>query len=464
MAGRLTLLLALTSLLTVDPSAPRARAASLDPSAWRGDAKLLVAAIDSFHPQPPRWRRRAALDPAAAALDARLPGLRYDQAVFEFSRLLGMLEDGHSRLGHSTLPSHGRPALTPLPGPGFDATYPFECEVFADGLWIVGASAEQAGLSGARVVAINGMPVGAVVAALAPAIPADNAMWTLNMLPAYLRSPGYLAAAGVSPGPTAPLKLGLLDARGRRREVVVAPARPDSSARWTAADAGIRAPMPLTRRLPGPFSFADLGDSSRSVFVRIRAIVDEPGGERMDQFVARLFAHIDSLGTRRLILDLRGNGGGNNYLNQPLVHALIRRPELDRTGRLFVIVDRGTFSAAVSLAADLQRETHALFVGEPTGGAPNSPGDPARVTLPGSGLVVRISTVLWNGSDPRDPREFIAPDLPAMPAWADWLAHRDPALAAIEAYRLPPDAPDLPPNTQWGAKSQLEAQVPSIAW
>jgi hypothetical protein len=86
------------------------------------------------------------------------------------------------------------------------------------------------------------------------------------------------------------------------------------------------------------------------------------------------------------------------------------------------------------------------------------------VTLPRSGLVVRISTVLWNGSDPRDPRKFIAPDLPAMPAWGDWLAHRDPAFAAIEAYRLPPDAPDLPPNTHWGAKSQLEAQVPRISW
>jgi hypothetical protein len=173
---------------------------------------------------------------------------------------------------------------------------------------------------------------------------------------------------------------------------------------------------------------------------------------------------VDSLGARRLILDLRGNGGGNNYLNQPLVHALIRRPELDRTGRLFVVVDRGTFSAAVSLAADLQRETHALFVGEPTGAAPNSPGDPAHVTLPASGLVVRISTVLWQGSDPRDPRTFIAPDLPALPTFADWLAHRDPALAAIEAYHPPEHPADPPPNTRWGSREQLEAKLPRIAW
>ena len=48
-----------------------------------------------------------------------------------------------------------------------------------------------------------------------------------------------------------------------------------------------------------------------------------------------------------------------------------------------------------------------------------------------AGLVVRISTVLWQGSDPRDPRRFIAPDLPASSRWSDWLTHRDPALDSI---------------------------------
>jgi hypothetical protein len=77
--------------------------------------------------------------------------------------------------------------------------------------------------------------------------------------------------------------------------------------------------------------------------------------------------------------------------------------------------------------------------------------------------VVRISTVLWQGSDPRDPRAFIAPDIPAMPTWAEWFGHRDPALVAIDAYR-PPATPDTPPNTHWGSRTQLEAQVPHIAW
>lgn len=464
MTGRPPRFLALIATIALVIFAPCARAASLDPAAWRGDARFLVAAVDSIHPQPYRWYRRAAWDSAAADLEGRLPTLRYGQAVSGFSQLLGMLRDGHSRLDQLELPSHGRPTLAPLPGPGFDADYPIEFEVFADGLWIVRATAAYSDLLGTHAVAIDRMPVAKAVAALAPVIPPDNPMWTLNALPAFLRSPGYVSAAGLAHDPAAPLQLTLVDARGHRREATVRPEHADSTARWITADANVRSPLPLTRGLSGPFAFADMNDSARTVFVRIRAIVNEPGGEPFAKFVERLFAHVDSLGSRRLILDLRGNGGGNNYLNQPLVHALIMRPALDRTGRLFVIVDRGTFSAAVNLAADLQRETHALFVGEPTGGAPNSPGDPAHVRLPASGLVVRISTVLWQGSDPRDPRAFIAPDLPAMPAWADWFGHRDPALAAIDTYRRAMSGPDTPPNTHWGSRAQLEAQVPRIAW
>ena len=442
-------------------AATRARGATSEPSAWRGDARFMVAAVDSVHPRPYRYFKRAQWDSAAADLESRLPGLRADQAVAGFSRLLGMLRDGHSRLDQLQLPNHGRPALQPLSWPGFDTEYPVDFEVFADGLWVVGATAAHANLTGAHVIALDGKPIADVVAALSPLIPSDNPMWTLRVLPSYLRCPGYLAAAGLSTDPSAPLMLTLARNKGGRRNLTIPAERPDSSASWLAADRDVSTPLPLTRALPYPFAFADLNDST--VFARIQAIVSEPGHEGLPAFVTRLFAHMDSLGSPRLVLDLRGNGGGNGYLNQSLIHAILRRPALDRPGRLFAIIDRGTFSAATQLTADLERETHAVFVGEPTGAAPDSPGDPAHVTLPASGLVVRISTVLWNGSDPRDPRAFIAPDVPVAATFADWMAHRDRALEAIARYKVPAN-PDVPPNQHWGNPAKLKATPPHIAW
>ena len=426
--------------------------------------RLLVAAVDSLHPSPYRRCGRAAWDSAAADLERRLPTLRHEQAVAGVSSLLALLADGHTRLDQLRLPSHGRPALQALAGPGFERTYPLEFEVFSDGLRIVSAPAAHAGLLGAHILSIGDAPVAQAVAALSPMIPADNPMWVLRALPAFLRSPGYLCAAGLIGSPTDPLKLTFVDERGKQRVARLNAEAADSTLRWISADRGVSSPLPLTRALSRPFEFTHLDDSTRTVFARIRSITNEPGGAKFADHVARLLARADSLGSRRLVLDLRGNGGGDNYLNQPLVHGILMRPALNRPGGLFVIVDRGTFSAAVSLAADLQRETRAFFVGEPTGAAPNSPGDPVRVRLPASGLVVKVSTVLWSGSDPRDPRTFIAPDIAAMSSWSDWLHHRDPAMTAIERFVPPPDAAAHPPNTRWGSRSQLGARIPEVAW
>src|SRR5262249_52995766 len=159
------------------------------------------------YPRPLRARGHAALDSAAAALERALPTMRPDQAVGGFARLLAFLGDGHSRLDQVRLPNHGRPVLASLSVPGVEHSYPIECDVFADGLWIVRATAAHRDLLGARVVAVAGRRPDEALAALAPFISADNPMWRLHVFGAYLRSPGYLAAAGLASGPAAPLRL-----------------------------------------------------------------------------------------------------------------------------------------------------------------------------------------------------------------------------------------------------------------
>src|SRR5262249_40597096 len=152
-----------------------------------------------------------------------------------------------------------------------------------DGLWIIGATPAHANLTGAHVIAIDGKPVADVVAALSPFIPSDNSMWTLRVPPSYLRCPGYLAAAGVAPGRTAPLTRTLARNKGGRRNLAIEAEAPDSSATWLAADRDVVTPLPLTRALPYPFAFASLDDST--VFARIQAIVSEPGHEGLPAFV-----------------------------------------------------------------------------------------------------------------------------------------------------------------------------------
>jgi C-terminal processing protease CtpA/Prc len=158
-------------------------------------------------------------------------------------------------------------------------------------------------------------------------------------------------------------------------------------------------------------------------------VQDDPN-ETLATFCTRLFDYIDEAEADRLVIDLRRNTGGNNYLNQPLIHALLRCERVNRPGHLFVLASPTTFSAAVNAASDLERETQALFVGEPTGAGPNHFGDAELIELPRTKLRVFVSTVRWQKSDPRDARRWILPDLPAPATFADFRAGRDAALEA----------------------------------
>ncbi len=452
-------ILALACLL---PSA--APAQSNDPAEWLADVDYLLAALDTIHPAPYRVTSRDGFEAAARDLKTRLPGLSYHEAVAGIARLVALAADGHTRLGQVRLADHTRVELDLLPGEGFETEYPVMFEIFADGLYALRATEQHAGLFGKRIVAVNGQPTAEAIDRLRPFISSDNEIWVFYLAPHYLRSPAYLHVAGLISGTDADLVLTVHEDGGRRSEISVAPIAAGSAVEWIDVERrlGPNGAPPLYRRITDNYDFVHLREA-RAVYMRYREVQNKPG-ESIAQFADRLFAFVDSADVDRLIIDVRRNGGGNNYLNQPLVHGLVRNEKVNQPGKLFVITDRGTFSAAISFVGDVERNTHVLFVGEPTGSPINQYGDSRRVTLPASGLMVRISELYWQLADPRDPRPWVIPDIPAPLTFADYLAGRDPALGAILAYEYEPGTLPAQPNRNWGRPSQRQDPRPLVRW
>ena len=130
---------------------------------------------------------------------------------------------------------------------------------------------------------------------------------------------------------------------------------------------------------------------------------------------------------QRLIIDLRRNGGGNNFLFEAL-RKHVERSRFNRPGGLYVLISPQTFSAAQNATNRLERETFALFVGEPSGGSPNHYGDAQEAASSATGLAAAISTLPWFDGYPMDKRQWVAPDLPSPHLFADWREGLDPAL------------------------------------
>jgi C-terminal processing protease CtpA/Prc len=95
-----------------------------------------------------------------------------------------------------------------------------------------------------------------------------------------------------------------------------------------------------------------------------------------------------------------------------------------------VVINRGTFSSAMLNAIQLDDQTNATLLGEPTGGKPNSYGEILSFPLPHFGLSVVYSTKYFElrpGSDAPSVFPHVAIPLTA----SDYFAGIDPVLSAF---------------------------------
>lgn len=406
---------ALLALLALSPPALGRTAAT--PDDWQHDLDLLIEELEAIHPDPWFHARRADVVGAVEALRPRLPGMSWEESFVELHRIVAALRDGHTRV------QWHRNADLDL------RRVQVHYRKFPDGLYVIAAHPDVAELVGGRVLSIGSATVEEAWAGMEPLVPADND-WT-----ALDRTPRFLTYAELLVG------LGILDSRDacpieveKNGKVVraVAPSAVDHpDEEWPNVLDGVE--LPLYLRHPERAYFFEHLPEHDAVYLNFRRVRDDED-ESFADFCDRAFDYLDEHEVGRLVVDLRLNGGGNNYLNKPLIHGIIRNERVNREGRLWVIVGRTTFSAAMCGTIDLERQTEALFAGEPTGATPNHHGDAVPITLPRTGVTVSISALFWQNSDPRDVRPFLDPDLPVAVEWDDYVHGRDPVLAACLAH------------------------------
>ena len=273
---------------------------------------------------------------------------------------------------------------------------------FSDGLFVVAATQEFRSLLGAQVLQIGDRPAAAALEAIQPVISRDNDTAFRLVAPDFATIPEILSAMKITQTPSGvPFKL-----RTASGEEVTQDFRPlllNASASWIDVFEARQVARPLYLRQPEKHYWVEYLEGQRTVYARISAILDSP--ELSTALFSRdLFAFIGSHAVDRLVLDFRGSPGGNNQLFRGLLLGLIRETTINQPGKLFVLIDRGTFSAAVGAAADLRTSQIRSSLVSP----PLEPPVPGEIQ---SGSRCRIAA--WS----RGSRRFIGEtQLPTRPA------------------------------------------------
>lgn len=381
--------------------------------AWRQDIDALSAELPKRHKNAFFKRTEEQFRAAAAALRHEVPRLADHEVVVGLMKLAASLGDAHTVVaGFEAKPAFQR--------------FPIEIHIFRDGPVIVAARATQRDLIGTTLLRFGG-------------VPADEAFRRVSAVNAFENEPTYRLnvarqlpfaeiAHAVRLIPTLDrVSIDVRGADGRERSVELTPLTAGESLVGPQID---EATMPLSRQSRPAANWFEALPEKKAVYLRYNTCNDLPGLP-VSALCRQVLQAIDTGAAERLVVDLRGNGGGNSSLIAPLIRGLKWRSIWNPRIEVRVLIGRRTFSSAFMNADEMKRELGATLIGEPTGQKPNAYGEVRSFRLPRSHMTVRYSTKFWRRAAGDPPS--LEPDIRVESESADFFAPRDRALeAALE--------------------------------
>ncbi len=397
---------------------------SLTPADWQADLRFLQETVHQDYSFLFKKVTQEKFDAEVAKLDQAIPTLQDHEIVAGLSRVVALFQYGHTNIGHGM-------------GAAKYHAIPINLYQFADGIFVQAAHKDYADAVGAKVVKIEGMPVEDALQAIRPLVPVENEQYLKANGLFYLCIPEALHAQKVMSELKNSVTLTLeRDGTQFDQAITAIPMqRPrhnygfvPQTGDWLDARDNKETPLYL-KDLNKTYYFEYLPEQ-KTVYVRHSQILDDPN-ESIPTFYKRLFDFVEANDVDRLVLDVRLNGGGNNYKNKPIVTGIVRCEKINQPGKLFVIIGRRTFSACQNLVNELDNYTNAIFVGEPTSENINFYGDNRRVELPNSKIPVFLSFAWWQDKPQWENGPWLAPDIAVEMSFDDFRNNRDPVLDAV---------------------------------
>ncbi len=388
---------------------------------WHKDLKALRKQLRSLHANLFFKMTPEEFNQAVDDLEASISALQDHEIIVAMTRIVALVGDAHTRLDWEQTATSFR-------------TYPLRLYWFSNGLYVRATTADYRSALGAKLVQIGETDIDRVYASVSSLIPHDNDGWLRQRTPGYMVVPEILNALKILPD----MEKGHFvfeDDQGDRFALDVVPLSQDSPIAWLQWPDPAAVSAPLYQKNPELFYWFEYLGDSKTLYFKYN-VAANMNTRPVEVFAEQLASFVGTHPVDRFIIDMRDNGGGDSSILFRLLAGLPGRFDFNQRGHFFVVIGRNTFSSAVINAVDLKKQTQAIFVGEPTGGKPNSYGEVRTLFLPKSGLAVRYSTRFFKLLED-DPPSF-NPDITAQLSSTDYAAGQDPVWEALQTATVNP--------------------------
>jgi hypothetical protein len=322
---------------------------------------------------------------------------------------------------------------------------PLLVRIVHGGIFVLASTDGGGPAAGDEITAINGRPAFEIISALCDNLPADGVNLTRKL---YVASHLFneLYTLFVDPSPDFRLSWRRASDDSRSEIDVKGITRADLEKKARAA--GFPYVLPVEGE---PFSFSAKSPGAPGTATLTVRTFGFFGAQQSDfrTFIDQAFDTMRREGTRALVLDLRGNWGGDPAASSLLFTHLVREPtpyfaegtayyrQLAQpmppaanafSGTLIVLTDGASFSSTGHLCSLLRFHGRATFVGEESGGSWTCTDGSRDTVLPHTAIRLRSSTLAFKTAVAGMPLgRGIVPDVVVTPEIGDLVAGRDPA-------------------------------------
>ena len=397
---------------------------NLTASQWQEDLKFLQETVHQDYSFLFKKTTAKDFDAAVEKLHSEIPNLKDHEIVVGLARMVSMFKYGHTDISFRQ-------------DPFTFSQLPFNLYHFNDGVYIQGTHKDYQNALGAKVVAVESIPIQDALKAIYPVVPVENEQYFKAFGLNYLKFPEVLHAQKITSSLKSSIELTLEKdgktfkqifkalPKGERVPVSYSLVKQDGD--WLEARNQDKTPNYL-KNLDKIYYYEHLPED-KTVYVRHSQIQDDPS-ETIPDFYNKVFDFVDNNDVEKLIIDVRLNGGGNNYKNKPIITGIVETEKINKVGKLFVITGRRTFSACQNLVNEMSNYTNAIFIGEPTGENINFYGDNRTVTLPNSKIPVYLSFAWWQDKPQWENADWLAPHIAVDMSFEEYKNNEDPVLQA----------------------------------
>jgi len=384
--------------------APHPMPADTEAGRWRQDLHYLATELPRLHLNAFHSVDRQRFEQEVARIDSAIPNLTTAQIETDLRKLVAMIGDGHTAYDWT-----GKAKVEQLP---------LKLYWLSDGLFVTGADKQCHKALGSKVVEIGSTDVQTAFDEVCELIPHESDGWWLQQSAKLMTNADILFALGiVNRTDSVPFVFVTDDS-----DTLVCYLSPGGGTDLET----LPKTLPLCRTKSDEHYWSDYFKAEHTLYLKYNVFWDPVS---FPLFSDEFWQTVDDSAVGYVIVDFRDNGGGNSACFDSFYESILSHPNINRSGHLYVLVNRGSFSSTSLYSAILGQETNALFAGETMGGGTNVYGEVRTFRLPNSG--VRVSYCVKYFQPWPDSLPPFKIDIPIMPTSQEYFAGRDPVLDSV---------------------------------